>query len=439
MAVNNLGDREYQKFEVTDDDEVFVKTTGGLNGVLDDTNSTHDTLLAGATFTGEPFNILPYSIIYITVYSDKASATDGLVIEQAHKVGGSYHWDSDDKFTIPATTGKTFSIQPALEYIRVKYTNGGDDQTSFRLHTVLKQDMGLDSSHRISDDIVSDDDARLVKAVLTAKADGDGFTNITATAANNLKVANVEDGLSIAKGDVPGTTYIHKFGNAPDFDSGDGYVTIWDGANDGGVDIMSYTYSTTADIDSLISTAADTVDIEVQGLDANYDLVTQTITLTGTTRKALDTDLIRVFRMKNVGATELAGTVSCYVDSLAPGGVVTDKTKVRAIITIGFNQTLMAVYTIPNGKTGYMRSWYASASGARKASAHIVHLEARSFGGVFQTKHVSALQTAGTSQIQHEYVEPEVFAAKTDLEMHANTDEDVAAIAAGFDIVLVDD
>jgi hypothetical protein len=432
MSVNNLGDREYQKFEVTADDEVFVKTTGGLNGVMDETNSTHEPLLAGATFTGEPFNILPYSIIYVTVYSDKASATDGLVIEQGHKVGASYHW-----------TGKTFSIQPALEYMRISYTNGGDDQTAFRLHVIPKQSMGLDSSHRIQDPIIDDDDARLVKSVLTAKADGDGFVNIEATASNNLKVTDAESGLAIAKGDVTGTTFVHKFGNAPDFDTADGGttgVTVWDGADDGSYDQMIYQYSSTADIDSLVSSsAADTQDIEIQGLDTNYDLVTQTITLTGQTRAALTTDLIRVFRMKNVGTTDIAGNVACYVDSTISSGVVSDSTKVRAVIIDGNNQTEMAVYTIPNGKTGYVRSWFASSSGGKLTTNYIMRLKARPFGQVFQLKHRTSI--ADGAPIQHLYIEPEVFSAKTDIEMTAKISETgvtAAGVSAGFDIVLVD-
>ena len=108
-----------------------------------------------------------------------------------------------------------------------------------------------------------------------------------------LKTIDSGSGLSIAKGDVDGYSFIHKFGAVPDFDTADAEVTVWDGADDGGIDEMDYTYSATAAIDSLSSSDnGDTQDISVQGLDSNYDLVTQTITLTGQTRKALDTDLI---------------------------------------------------------------------------------------------------------------------------------------------------
>jgi hypothetical protein len=41
--------------------------------------------------------------------------------------------------------------------------------------------------------------------------------------------------------------------------------------------------------------------------------------------------------------------------------------------------------------------------------------------------------------MQHKYTEPRKILAKTDMEMRVNTDEDIAAISAGFDMVLVDD
>jgi hypothetical protein len=61
---------------------------------------------------------------------------------------------------------------------------------------------------------------------------------------------------------------------------------------------------------------------------------------------------------------------------------------------------------------------------------------------VFQVKHVSAIAEDGTSSIQHKYVEPEVFAAGTDIEMRVRAEASAitgAKIGGGFDIVLVAD
>jgi len=279
-----------------------------------------------------------------------------------------------------------------------------------------------------------------VFAQLSAAKDDDTVAAISATDSGNLRVTDAESGLAIAKGDVVGHAYIHKFGRAPDFDSGDGDVTVWDGADDSEVNEMQYNYSTTAIIDSLSSAnAGDTQDIEVLGLDSNYVLTTQTITITGQTRKALTTNLIRVKRLRNVGSTNLAGELYCYENTALTAGVPIDTTKVRAAIVVGNNQTEMAIYTVPAGKTGYLRQWFASSSGAKKTTNYLIKLMARPFGQVFQLNHSSSI--SDTSPYLHTYVEPVSFSEKTDIEMRASlTDTGVteAAVSAGFDIVLVD-
>jgi len=409
-----------------------------LRGAVCPSCSTSTPLLAAGVYTGEAVDMLDYGIIFISSYSDVTSATDGLSLEQSHD---GTNWDFTDVYTVPAATGKIYAIQPAARYFRVKYTNGGTDQTAFRLQVVLKKTNSLPTSHRLQDTLIDDDDASLVKSILSAKDPTGDYVNINSTSSSNLRVTDAENGLAIAKGDVTNTTFIHKFGNAPDFDTGDSPVTIWDGANDASLDEMQYNYSTTAAIDSLSSSnAGDTQDIEIQGLDSNYDLVTQTITLTGQTRAALSTSLIRVFRLKNVGSTDLAGSAYVYENTAISGGVPTDTTKVRAMIENGNNQTLMAVYTIPNGYTGYMRDWYAATSGASRDSAYVIDLYARPFGQVFQLKHKSALNDTGSTYIQHKYEEPEKFTEKTDIEMRvtlADASKTAASVSGGFDIVLI--
>ena len=417
--------------------KVFVE---GIRGEISADNSSSSLLLADQAFEGDWVNVLNVAMIYVNVTADVASATDGLCIEYSPDAGTTTV--STDSFTIEAGAQKTFSFQASSSHFRVVYTNGGSDQNTFQLQTVFKSVYGKPSSHRIQDPIVDDDDAELVKAVLTAKANGSGFTNITATESNNLRVTDAESGLAIAKGDVAKTSFIHKFGNAPDFDATDGIVTVWDGADDADIGQMTYVYSTTDDIDSLSSSnAADTMQVEVIGLDANYEEVTQTINLTGQARVALTTNLLRVFRVVNTNSSDNAGHIYCYVNTTLSAGVPVDTTKVRAVMQPGNNQTLMAVYTIPANTTGYMRDWYASTAGANKNANYVVQLRARPENRVFQLKHISALSDNGTSAYQHKYEEPEVFPAKTDLEIRTSVTAagaTVASVSAGFDIVLIE-
>ena len=225
-------------------------------------------------------------------------------------------------------------------------------------------------------------------------------------------------------------------------------MTVWDGANDSDIGEMQYTYSTSNAIDSVSSTSAGaTQDIEIQGLyddgAGNWLNITQTVTLTGQARVAIPQPLIRVFRMVNVSSTDIgAGVwVYCYENTAITGGRPNDTTTIRAVIDNGNNQTLMAVYTIPSGLTGYMRDWYSSTAGANKATNYVIDLKARPDGQVFQTKHRAALDVGGTTYVQHKYEEPELFAEKTDLEMRCQltaSGTTGAAVSAGFDIVLVE-
>lgn len=160
------------------------------HGEIDVDNSTATPLGIGATFTGEWVDITEYGIIYVNTYSDVASAADGLSIQQS---SDGTNADHDDVFTIGAGSAKNFAVNPYANYYRVVYTNGTVAQTTFRLQSKLNT-TGLASSHRIQDSISTDDDARLVKAVLTGE-DPDGvFQNFQATRRGNFKVSIDEYG-----------------------------------------------------------------------------------------------------------------------------------------------------------------------------------------------------------------------------------------------------
>ena len=161
-----------------------------LQGVLDTNNSTSTPLGIDGVFTGGMTETLDYGIIYITVHADVASATDGLNVQQSMD---GVDWHFGDVFTIVDGSSKTFSINPHARYYRVVYTNGGVAQTHFELQSILKA-TGKSSAHRIQDSIKTDDDAELVKSVLTGETPNNGFVNFGATRAGHFKVAIEEYG-----------------------------------------------------------------------------------------------------------------------------------------------------------------------------------------------------------------------------------------------------
>jgi hypothetical protein len=145
--------------------------------------------------------------------------------------------------------------------------------------------------------------------------------------------------------------------------------------------------------------------------------------------------------VKNADSTALAGHAFCYVNGDTTGGVPDTNADIRAVVQPGNDQTEMAIYTVPAGKTAFMTGWYASTAGASRSSSYIIKLKARPTGGVFQLKHKMAIADDAISAYQHTYNPHNVFQAQTDIEMTAQmlvAAGTQANIIAGFDLILID-
>lgn len=155
-------------------------------------NTTNTPLTAGSVFTGSGWqDTIDYGVLTISVVTDEDSATDGLEVQ----------WSTDgvnvidkDVFSILGGNAKTFTFGPAHRYYRIVYTNGGTDQTEFDLKSILRRVYVKPSSHRIQDSIVAEDDAELVKAVITGLRPDGTFGNAGVTSKDNLKVSLDEYG-----------------------------------------------------------------------------------------------------------------------------------------------------------------------------------------------------------------------------------------------------
>ena len=169
--------------------DMIVNSDGSLSvrgvGVISSLNSTSVTLGIGGTFTGTGEDVSSFSTITVAIFSGQASATNGLKLEFSVD---NANWDHSDEYTIPANTGKVFSVGVTAQYFRVRYTNGSILQTSFRLQTVFRYFSPKSSSHRVQDSIANDDDVEIVKAVLAGKNDGN-FLNVNTTSDGRLMVS----------------------------------------------------------------------------------------------------------------------------------------------------------------------------------------------------------------------------------------------------------
>jgi hypothetical protein len=237
---------------------------------------------------------------------------------------------------------------------------------------------------------------------------------------------------AIAEGSIQGYSLMEKFGENPVITTGTDPEDVWDG---GGI----YTFSTAADIDRLSSSdAADTMDITVYGLDENWEEVVQTITLTGQTPVALTTSLIRVYRMVNAGSVDIAGDVYCFKNGAVTDGVPDVAADIRAIIRNGNNQTLMTVYTVPAGKTGYFWGGYVAISrGVTTANVDFTW-RARPFGSVFAVKSRIACVSNGNSTWNYTYKSPVALPEKTDILIRAEEVSQTCGVSGGFTVILRD-
>ncbi len=228
---------------------------------------------------------------------------------------------------------------------------------------------------------------------------------------------------------------VHKFGKRSDIDAADGLVDIWEGPTD--------TYNWLASAATLYlasSSASDTEDILVTGLDSAWEAYSETVTLSGQTPVATSATFARVFRMYPTGSTDLVGDVTAASESNHTSGVPDDDSKVHAVVKIGDGQTLMALYTIPAGKRGLLYQWGFSinrgtTTGVKYAD---VVLYARSSGGVFRTQaHLGGSNQGGTP-FTDPYPIPVEYTAQTDLTIRADTDSNNTEVAGKFCLVILD-
>lgn len=230
----------------------------------------------------------------------------------------------------------------------------------------------------------------------------------------------IDEGLEIAKGQLNKLSYVNKFG----------YNTAVGGSYEPITDLGTHNLPTSAAAVSIVSASTDDASagtgartIEIQGIDANYDLQTSTVTLNGTTAVTTGSDTyLRVFRMRVLTAGTGETNAGNIIASIGGSDV--------AQISAGVGQTLMGVYTVPRGHNVYLVKFQASLSKNQEAQ---VQLRTKAIdNGAWQVK-----GQFGTfsNTINYEYVVPLVITQKTDIQFRAKAGA-TSEMGVVFDMLL---
>jgi hypothetical protein len=144
--------------------------------------------------------------------------------------------------------------------------------------------------------------------------------------------------VQVARGQIMGHSTQNIYGYQPAV--GQTFIPVWENAT-------AYVYPVAATKMNLAGSNGDTASILISGLDANYNIISETLVLNGTTPVETVKSYLRINGMQvTVGS------------ATNPAGVVTLKdltnTTIYAQINAGVGRTQAAIFTVPAGYTFYL-------------------------------------------------------------------------------------
>lgn len=233
---------------------------------------------------------------------------------------------------------------------------------------------------------------------------------------------------------------VSVMGRNPDVDTGTVPEDIWPG---GGV----FVPPTTARVHAIVSNnAADKGvatagaglrTVNITGVDASYNLVTETLTTNGTTPVSTNGSYLSI---DLAGATFGSDGVN---DGIISATAATDATVSNQILS-GHKRSTNTYYIVPAGYTAFILRWFAALQSSTSGAEATVALQYQLFGGSWSQKAFEAR----LSRLNGRRIFEQRFNDRQWIELPAKTAikctafdvaKDNMDICAGYDLVLVAD
>ena len=237
--------------------------------------------------------------------------------------------------------------------------------------------------------------------------------------------------LQVSRGQIAFHRNVTVFGFNPDVDTTQ--VSVWPLPSliTFPASALQMTVSSSSANDTAAGTGART--IVVQGLDANYNEVTETVTMNGQTAVTMTASLLRV----NYAYVVTAGSGNSAAGNIYIGtGTVTSgvPATVYDIIKLDYNNTTTGSYTVPAGYTGYVSQGLFSTGQASGSTQVEGRLLTRGVNNIRMTAAITTLNN-GVANYVFEY--PLAVPEKTTIEATAIGSANNNAVSSMFILVLI--
>ena len=228
--------------------------------------------------------------------------------------------------------------------------------------------------------------------------------------------------LNVSRGKVRGASQIHKFGATPS-QSVNTTATIWDKED------TLYPWSAFDTAGVLVAAQVGADDngkvVTIQGLDDDFNLISETFTLSSSGTVTGTETFKRVYR----------GFISSGSDNVGQLNFSRGGTQVLRILA-GAGQTLMSVYTVPAGYTGYLYHGNSSAEGTAHGTGYM-YARYNSVATAFRVAHAFEVNGAG-GPYDYKFSFPQELPEKTDIDVRITTGtSNNGRFTASYDILLI--
>jgi len=235
----------------------------------------------------------------------------------------------------------------------------------------------------------------------------------------------------VSRGQIPWHTAITVFGYNADIDTAEETIWPYGGLQPHPATALSMKVSSSDADDNATGNGARTVYVE--GLDANYNTVSETVTLNGQTAVQTVNSYLRI----NETYVASAGTSNGAEGDIYFGtGTVTAgvPATVYEIIKFDYNTRVTGHYTVPAGYTAFMDSGSITVGQTGTANAVSGRLVVTGTNDIRLNK---AIVTLNTGSVPYPFLFPLVIPEKTDIEAVGQGVGSNNMMSSYFNIVLV--